>query len=307
MTQTVETVPFQPPRRVLFVHAHPDDEVISTGVTIASNAARDDTHVTLVTCTLGEVGEVLVPDLINLRADRGDQLGGYRIGELARACAELGITDQRFLGGPGRWRDSGMMGTEANKDPRCLWQASLDEASEALVRVVREVRPQVLVTYDANGAYGHPDHIRAHDVSVRAFTDAADPEFAPDAGPPWQIAKLYETAMPKSVVQASIDYFREHSPGNNPFEAESADDVPLAVPDDRITTLISAEEFLPAKLAAMRAHRTQMAVDGFFFALADGIGQRIWSAEHFVLTRGESGAEPGAREGDLFAGLPLPR
>ncbi|CUU58653.1 N-acetyl-1-D-myo-inositol-2-amino-2-deoxy-alpha-D-glucopyranoside deacetylase [Parafrankia irregularis] len=305
MPESTETVP---PRRVLFVHAHPDDEVISTGVTIASYAARADTQVTLVTCTLGEVGEVLVPELVNLRSDLGDQLGGYRIGELERSCAELGVTDHRFLGGAGRWRDSGMMGTDANNDPRCLWQADLDEATEALVRIVRDVRPQVLVTYDENGAYGHPDHIRAHDVSVRAFTAAADPAFAPGAGPSWQISKLYETAMPKSLIQASIDYFRETAPENSPFaEAASADDVPLAVPDEVITTEIAAEDFLPAKIAAMRAHRTQMAVDGFFFALADGIGNRTWAVEHFVLTRGERGvgAEPGARETDLFAGLSL--
>lgn len=305
MTQSAETV--LPPRRVLFVHAHPDDEVISTGVTMASYAARPDTHVTLVTCTLGEVGEVLVPELINLRSDLGDQLGGYRIGELDRSCAELGVTDHRFLGGAGRWRDSGMIDTPANDDPRCLWRADLDEASAALVQVVREVRPQVLVTYDENGAYGHPDHIRAHDVSVRAFADAANPDFAPEAGQPWQISKFYETAMPKSFVQAGIEYFRE-SGGESPFgPAESADDIPLAVPDELITTEIQADEYLPAKLAAMRAHRTQMAVDGFFFALADGIGKRAWAAEHFVLTRGERGpgTEPGARETDLFAGLPL--
>ncbi|WP_026239618.1 N-acetyl-1-D-myo-inositol-2-amino-2-deoxy-alpha-D-glucopyranoside deacetylase [Parafrankia discariae] len=303
MTQSAETAP---PRRVLFVHAHPDDEVISTGVTMASYAARPDTQVTLVTCTLGEVGEVLVPELINLRSDLGDQLGGYRIGELDRSCAELGVTDHRFLGGAGRWRDSGMIDTPANDDPRCLWRADLTEASAALVQVVREVRPQVLVTYDANGAYGHPDHIRAHEVSVRAFADAANPDFAPEAGPPWQISKFYETAMPRSSVQAGIEYFRAAG-GESPFgSAESADDVPLSIPDELITTVIQADDYLPAKMAAMRAHRTQMAVDGFFFALADGIGKLAWAAEHFVLTRGERGPapEPGARETDLFAGLP---
>ena len=100
---------------------------------------------------------------------REDRLGEYRIGELAAACAELGVTDHRFLGGPGRWRDSGMMGTEANDDPRCFWRADVNQAARALLDVIREVRPQVLVTYDANGFYGHPDHIQAHRVGLPRF------------------------------------------------------------------------------------------------------------------------------------------
>lgn len=289
-------------RRVLFVHAHPDDEVIGTGATMAAYAAAPDTHVTLVTCTLGEMGEVLVPELVTLRADRGDQLGGYRIGELERSCAALGVTDHRFLGGPGRWRDSGMMGTPANDDPRCLWRADLDEATAALVAVVREVRPQVLVTYDANGAYGHPDHIRAHDVTTRAFTAAADPAFAPEAGSPWQASKLYHTAVPKSVLQAGIDYFRAEGRSTEFFEgATSADELPIGVPDDEVTTEIDASEFFDAKIAALRAHATQVAVDGMFFALADRVGQQAWGTEHYILV-----APPGGgRETDLFAGVPL--
>ncbi|MDT3441245.1 MULTISPECIES: N-acetyl-1-D-myo-inositol-2-amino-2-deoxy-alpha-D-glucopyranoside deacetylase [unclassified Pseudofrankia] len=298
-----------PPRRVLFVHAHPDDEVIGTGITIAAYAARPDTHVTLVTCTLGELGEVLAPELVNLRSDLGDQLGGYRIGELERACAALGLADHRFLGGAGRFRDSGMMGTPGNDDPRCLWQADLTEATVELVRVVREVRPQVLVSYDANGAYGHPDHIRAHQITVAAFTAAADPAFAPEAGAPWAPSKLYETAVPKSFVQRGVEYFAEDE--NSPFHgATSADDIPMGVPDEQITTQVEAPEFLSAKIAAMRAHRTQIAVDGFFFALADGVGREAFGIDHYVLTRGTPGPASGAaaagdvgHEADLFAGL----
>jgi N-acetyl-1-D-myo-inositol-2-amino-2-deoxy-alpha-D-glucopyranoside deacetylase len=295
-------------RRVLVVHAHPDDEVITTGVALASCAAAPDTHVTLVTCTLGEEGEVLVPELVNLRADRGDQLGGYRIGELERACAALGVTDHRFLGGPGRWRDSGMMGTPANEHPRCFWRADPDATSEALVGIVREVRPQVLVSYDDFGGYGHPDHIRAHQVTVRAFTDAADGSFAPGAGPAWQVSKLYETAFPRSFIQAGIDHFQGAGPDESPFgAAKSADEVRIWVADEKITTQVEALEFFQAKIAAMRAHRTQMTVDGLFFALADGIGRRALATEHFVLARGERGPGSGPydRETDLFAGLDL--
>src|SRR6201996_3258642 len=155
--------------------------------------AAEGAQVTLVTCTLGELGEIIPPDLAHLGAD---ELGQYRIGELDAACAALGVTDHRYLGGPGRWRDSGMMGTAGNDDPRCFWRADLDEAADALLGVIREVRPQVLVTYDANGFYGHPDHIQAHRVAMRAFQRAGD------HGP----AKFYATAAPDSAeVTTEID------------------------------------------------------------------------------------------------------
>src|SRR4051794_28168454 len=149
-----------PSRRLLFVHAHPDDETINNGVTMARYVA-EGAQVTLLTCTLGEEGEVLVPELELLAAAEADQLGGYRIGELRAAMDALGVTDIRFLGGPGRYRDSGMMGTPANEHPRAFWNADLDEAVAHAVAVVREIRPQVVVTYDENGGYGHPDHIQA--------------------------------------------------------------------------------------------------------------------------------------------------
>src|ERR1700743_653393 len=148
--------------------------------------AAEGARVTLVTCTLGELGEIIPPSLAHLAADRDDELGEYRIGELNAACAELGVTDHRFLGGPGRWRGSGMMGPAGHADPRCFCGADLDQAADALLDVVREVRPQVLVTYDANGFYGHPDHIQSHRVAMRAA------ELAGDAAPP----KIYFPAMP---------------------------------------------------------------------------------------------------------------
>ena len=172
-----------PGRRLLLVHAHPDDESIYTGATMA-RYATEGAKVTLVTCTLGELGEIIPPSLAHLAAEKEDRLGEYRIGELAAACAALGVTDHRFLGGPGRWRDSGMMGTEGNDDPRCFWRADVDQAARALLDVIDEVRPQVVVTYDADGAYGHPDHIQAHRVAWRAC------ELAGPDGP----AKFYATA-----------------------------------------------------------------------------------------------------------------
>ncbi len=184
-----------PARRLLLVHAHPDDESIGTGATMARYAA-EGAQVTLVTCTLGELGEIIPPDLASLGADAQDRLGPYRIGELDAACAELGVADHRFLGGPGRWRDSGMIGTAGNDDPRCFWRAGLDEAADALLGVIREVRPQVLVTYDANGFYGHPDHIQAHRVAWHAFQQAGG----------YGLAKFYATAAPDSdQVTTEID------------------------------------------------------------------------------------------------------
>src|SRR6478735_10321584 len=150
-------------RRVLFVHAHPDDECIGNGATMAQYAAQG-VHVTLVTCTRGEEGEVLVPDLANLAADQDDELGAHRETELSAAMAELGVADHRFLGGAGRYRDSGMMGLPTNDRPECFWQADVDEAASHLVAVIREVRPLVLATYNDNGGYGHPDHIQTHRV-----------------------------------------------------------------------------------------------------------------------------------------------
>src|SRR4051795_12265119 len=193
---------------MLLVHAHPDDETISTGATMAKYTG-DGAHVTLVTCTLGEEGEILVPDLVHLAADKDDALGEHRINELAEAMAALGVTDHRFLGGPGRWRDSGMMGEPTNDRADCFWQADLETAVGELVRVVREVRPQVFITYNEIGGYGHPDHIQAHRVAVAAFDAAADPGRHPEAGEAWQATKLYYIALPISFLRMGWEALKE--------------------------------------------------------------------------------------------------
>lgn len=273
-------------RRVLFVHAHPDDESIGTGATMARFAA-EGAHVCLVTCTLGEEGEVIPPELRHLS---GDALGEYRAGELAKACAALGVDDHRFLGGAGRWRDSGMMGAPSNEHPSCFWQADLDEAAAELVRVVREVRPQVVVTYDDNGYYGHPDHIQAHRVAWHAFVKAADPAFG--EGEPWQASRFYATAMPLSVLAEGV--------GTGPFELPaSVEEYGFGVPDDQVTTRVSGDG--DAKTAALRAHRTQVAVNGSHFALSNEVGQPIHGVEYYTRLAGEPGP-PGedGRETSLF-------
>ncbi|MFD0266950.1 N-acetyl-1-D-myo-inositol-2-amino-2-deoxy-alpha-D-glucopyranoside deacetylase [Streptomyces sp. NPDC127106] len=292
-----------PARRLLFVHAHPDDESINNGVTMAKYAA-EGAHVALVTCTLGEEGEVIPPELAHLVADRDDALGAHRIGELAAAMAELGVTDHRFLGGPGRFRDSGMMGLEQNRRPGSFWSAEVDEAAAYLVEVIRELRPQVLVTYDPNGGYGHPDHIQAHRVAMRAAELAAEPAYRRDLGDPHAIDKVYWNRVPRSVVEEGFARLRA-ADTKTPFPGlASPDDVPGVVADELITAEITADEpVVAAKAAAMRAHATQIAVDGPFFALSNDLAQPLFAREYYELAQGSPGAPAGEREHDLFAGV----
>ena len=289
-------------RRLLAVHAHPDDETINTGVTMARYVA-EGAHVTLVTCTSGEEGEVLVPSLAHLAADRDDALGPHRQCELAEAMAALGVTDHRFLGGAGRYRDSGMMGTASNDRPECFWRADLAEASTQLVSVIREVCPQVVVTYDEVGGYGHPDHIQAHRVATYGVALAAVPSYRPDLGAPWDVPKMYWTALPRSYVAAGIERMKEAD--TDFFGVESVDDLPFVVPDDAISAVVDGTDHVGRKLDAMRAHATQIAVDGPFFALSNHIGLEAWSQEFYRLARGRPGTvDPGTGwEADLFAGV----
>src|SRR4051812_39082632 len=292
--------PLDFPRRLLLVHAHPDDETIGTGATMAKYAA-ENALVTLVTCTLGEEGEILVPELVHLAADKEDGLGQHRIGELVDAMKALGVTDHRYLGGPGRWRDSGMMGVPSNDAERCFWRADPEETVAELVRVIREVRPQVVVTYNENGGYGHPDHIQAHRVTGAAYDAAGAPSRYPDAGIPWQPSKLYYTAFPVSFLKLGFDALKEMGE-EAPFGVTSPEELGFGDPDETITTCIDARDHLDAKTEAMRAHRTQIEVDGPFFALSNHIGQRAFGLEHYRLVRGTPPAA-GVQENDLFAGI----
>lgn len=275
----------------MLVHAHPDDESIGTGATMAMYAAKG-AQVTLVTCTLGELGEVIPPDLAHLAWDKENRLGEHRIGELAAACAALGVTDHRFLGGPGRWHDSGMMGTPSNDWDGVFWRADVDEAAGVLLEIIRQTRPQVLVTYDSNGFYGHPDHIQAHRVASRAF-ELAD----------GLVRKFYATTIPKSVLAEGIKMMQDDPSGF--LAVESVDDLPFGVPDEEVTTEIDASGHLGAKLAAMRAHASQIAVDSPFFALSDRVGRRALGVEYYTLLAGQRGPGHGTQgwEADLFAGI----
>jgi N-acetyl-1-D-myo-inositol-2-amino-2-deoxy-alpha-D-glucopyranoside deacetylase len=280
----------------MLVHAHPDDETVSTGATMAHYAAQG-VQITLVTCTLGEEGEIHVPELALLAAAEGDQLGGYRLAELDAACAALGVTDRRFLGGAGRYRDSGMMGLETNKHPRCFWQADLDAAAAQLLEIMREVRPQVLVTYDENGFYGHPDHIQAHRVAMRAAELATAEGFGP--------AKIYWTTVPKSVLEAGISAFAQST--DNPFAGiDKVEDFPFGTSDEEVAARIDATEQHGAKVAAMRAHATQIPDTSWLYSIAGNFGSEFMGVEYYTLAAGERGPGSGPHgwESDLFAGIP---
>ena len=282
-------------KRLLLVHAHPDDETINNGVTMAKYAEAG-AAVTLVTCTRGEEGEVLVTELANLASDKDDKLGEHREIELKDAMAQLGINDFRFLGTPNKkWRDSGMMGTPQNERGDVFWQADLDEASLELVKIILEIKPQVLITYDEFGGYGHPDHIKAHRVAMRAT------ELAAEQG--WQVSKIYWNTMPRSVIQMGIEKMKEV--GSDFFGAQSADDLPFAKPDELVTTVVNAPEYVPQKLAGMKAHATQISVDGPFFALSNNLGLSVWGDEYYTLVKGEKAApfDSNGRELDIFAGV----
>jgi N-acetyl-1-D-myo-inositol-2-amino-2-deoxy-alpha-D-glucopyranoside deacetylase len=298
-------------QRMLLVHAHPDDESINHGATMAKYVAQG-AQVTLVTCTLGEEGEVLVPELEHLASHREDRLGEHRVGELAEAMKELGVTDYRFLGGQGRYRDSGMVWHEeghatVGEEVRegTFWRADLLEAATHLVEVIREVRPQVLVTYDQFGNYGHPDHIQAHRVAMYASDLASARSFREDLGDAWDVSKIYWAAMSESRMRDGLRRLREAGDMTT-FEGMDPDaDLGFWVtPDRHLDAVVDGNDFVEAKLAAMRAHSTQIAVDGPFFALSNNVGNEVWGTEYFRLARGLKGpVNADGLETDLFAGI----
>lgn len=279
---------------MLLVHAHPDDETINNGATMAMYAALG-AEVTLVTCTRGEEGEVLVEEHSHKAAAHDDLLGEHRVLELATAMVALGVKDHRFLGAPHtQYRDSGMMGTEPNERAENFWKADFDVATQYLVSVIEEVKPHILITYDEFGGYGHPDHIQAHRIAMAAADKSS-----------WNIEKIYWNVMPRSVIQQGIDAMKEL--GSDFLGAEKAEDLPFAKDDSFVTAHIDGNGYVEQKMEAMRAHATQIAVDGPFFALSNNLGLQVWGNEYYTLAKGEK-SEPfdgEGRETDLFAGLSI--
>lgn len=265
-------------RRLLLVHAHPDDESITTGVTMAHHVAAG-THVCLVTCTRGEQGEVIPPELAHLS---GPALGAHREGELAEALAELGVSDHRFLGADAgvRFVDSGMALDGAggvilpvDAAPDAFARADLDLAAGLLAGVIDQVRPQVVITYDPSGGYGHPDHVMAHRVTHRAVELAE-----------WSVERLFWIIVPADVARAERE--RLAAP-DNPFDPWPPDaPAPSAAAEAAVSVTIDGAAVVDRKAAALRAHATQVVVREPFFALSNRIGQLIAPIEYFRLAAG---------------------
>jgi LmbE family N-acetylglucosaminyl deacetylase len=317
MTET--TPPVHRPT-LMTVHAHPDDETIGTGGTMAL-AVRAGRRVVLVTCTRGEMGEIVVPEMDT--PDNHRRLGEIRAVELEQAMSALGVTEWENLG----YRDSDMMGRAGNRDARCFWQADLDEAIGRLVFLVRTYRPDVMTTYNDFGGYGHPDHIRTHLVAVGAFARAGDPawypqQLAPEHGgtgvpvreaglAPWAPAKLYEQAIPASVRDAIRDRMEALGEPSlwSPPEGASADELTewetrsarMLVPDETITTWIDVREVLDQRWDAIKAHVTQISDENPFVRFGKEAWAEYWHHEAFV--RRETRVPAPDQEADLFEGL----
>ncbi|HSS35649.1 MAG TPA: PIG-L family deacetylase [Patescibacteria group bacterium] len=308
------------PLTLMSVHAHPDDETIGTGGSMA-RAVADGHRVILVTCTRGELGEIVVPDMDT--PDNHRRLGEIRAGELERAMAHLGVTEWENLG----YRDSGMMGTAGNVDPRAFWQADMDEAIGRLVWLIRTYRPDVVTTYNAFGGYGHPDHIRTHLVAVGAHERAGDPTRYPGqiasehggTGPaeaegglaPWAPSKLYEQAMSRTLREAMNEAMADL--GKRSFWMPPEDATPeqiaefqafmdkMLVPDEAITTRIDVGPYVEAKWDAIHEHVTQISDESPFMLFGLDGWRRWWSTETYI--RRDSRVDAPIPETDLFAGL----
>jgi N-acetyl-1-D-myo-inositol-2-amino-2-deoxy-alpha-D-glucopyranoside deacetylase len=278
--------------RLLFVHAHPDDESLTTGGTIAHYTARG-AQVHVVTCTLGEEGDVIGDRYRLLVATHADQLGGYRIGELTKALHALGVDELIHLGGAGRWRDSCMPPKPSGHQRRFVDAG--DDAVRELVGVIDRLRPHVVVTYDPDGGYGHPDHVQAHRVTMGAVGASG-----------WKVPKVYWTVLASSAIRAGLDGLTAVPRGW--IKLPHLADMGFCHADNDIDAVIDAADHAHAKLTALAAHATQitLAPDRRCLALSNNVAAPILTQEHYILAAGHPG--PRDRRGwetDLLAGLGL--
>jgi N-acetyl-1-D-myo-inositol-2-amino-2-deoxy-alpha-D-glucopyranoside deacetylase len=274
---------------LMAVHAHPDDESIGTGGILAKYSAQG-TRTVLVYGTRGEAGEILNPDFVH--PSPGLKIKDIRALELDKALKVLGVESVDFL----EYRDSGMPGSPENHHPQAFAQADLQEATGRLVDIIRRYQPHVIVTYNERGFYGHPDHIMANRVTLRAFDTAADPLFESTNGlKPWRPKKLYYTATP--IERLRMRYRMAQERGENPgFDPEV-----LGTPEEEITTVMDVREHLPQKLEAITCHQSQIGPNSFFRRLPKEWVEEALGYEYFVCV---NGCDPSDRkETDLFEGL----
>jgi N-acetyl-1-D-myo-inositol-2-amino-2-deoxy-alpha-D-glucopyranoside deacetylase len=272
---------------LLAVHAHPDDESIGTGGILAKYADQGIKTV-VVFCTRGEEGDILNPAFVP--PSPGIGIKEIRKMELDRALKVLQVRSVFFLG----YRDSGMAGTPTNRHPRAFAQADLEEAAEKLVHIIRQTSPQVMVTYNEKGTYGHPDHIMANRVTRRAFQAAGDPDFIDGSGlPPWQPSKLYYTAISQTRLQMMVQLAKERG------EKLDFDPDLLGTPDERITTRVDVRPFLAQKMKAIACHESQFGPQSFIRRLPEEWREEAFGQEYFECVTGCC----SGNEIDLFEGL----
>ena len=269
------------PHSLLFVHAHPDDETLTAGLTMA-RYVRDGHPVHVLTCTLGEEGEVIPPELQHLDAAHDDALGPYRLQELTAAMAALGVTYEVLGADPAagllsRYRDSGMAGTPSAADPRAFVNADVDEAAALVADVLRRVRPAAVVTYDEHGGYRHPDHIQTHRVTCAAVASL----------PADERPLLYAVLVPESWARQDREWLADHPPLGTGWELPDPDGdyPPSVVADDLVTHEVVSPDLVPVQAAALREHVTQVTVSasGDTYALSNDIAARIPGREGFAL------------------------
>ncbi len=281
-----------PPLCLLTIHAHPDDESSKGAGTVARYHA-EGVRTVLVCCTGGEEGDILNPAMD--REDVKANIAAVRGEELERAAAIIGYDEVVMLG----YRDSGMPDSEANASPEAFANAPMDEAVGRLVEIIRRERPQVVVTYaDDQQGYPHPDHLRVHDITHPAVERAADPEWYPEAGDPWQVAKVYYSIWSKKRVELTHAKYLELGL-ESPFSDEWLD---RPWQDERITTSIDITGYANVRLDALLAHATQVDPESpFWFGLPRDVSEGLHPYDDYVLA--ESVVDAPTPEDDLFAGV----
>lgn len=281
------------PLTLMIVHAHPDDEAIGTGGLLA-RARAEGIRTVLVTCTLGEEGEIVVPEWDT--PENHARLAEIRIEELRAAVAHLGVDHLELL----PYRDSGMMGRPSNEHPECFWQADLGEATGRLVQLVRTYRPQVLMSYNEEGGYGHPDHLNAHKITVAAFDAAGDAAQYPEAGAPWAPSKLYYISQRRGLWLKAWAAMRERGL-KTPLDDEGFDSARF-VDDPRINAVVGVRDYLGPKLAALREHRTQLKTDWMVLGVPEDLREAMFDNEYFIRVASRVPVSDET-ESDVFAGL----
>lgn len=282
--------------RILMVHAHPDDECLSTGGTLAKYAA-EGVETVLIIATGGEEGEIVVPELDT--PENHERLASIRDDELAGSVAALQVQHLERLG----YRDSGMDGTPANQHPACTHMADRNEVTEKVVALVRRYQPHVLVTYDERGGYGHPDHIACHLATVAAFDAAGDASQFPAAGEPWTPLKLYYTSFPRNALYNAWQTMRERGMPT-PLDDPEFDASRFTTPDERVTTAVPIQPFLGQKRTAIDCHVTQIRKDHAILTMPEDIAYDLMGNEYYI--RAASRVDVPAGDGpetDLFAGI----